>query len=409
MTGDAPITVLLVDDQRIIVESVREMLEKEPDIRFHACLDARRALAAALELAPTVILQDLVMPGGNGLDLLRQYRSNEQTKDVPVVVLSVKEEPEVKADAFRLGANDYLVKLPSAVEMIARLRHHSASYVHAAQSRSAFEALRESREQLRVRGDEIRRQRDTLVRQARELEEKNAALGREIVEREALIAELDAFSHAVAHDLKNPVGALLYYSERLVDESESAALEDRIDWAKTTLQAGNVMLDIINGLLLLAQARRQDVDVERLDMRRVAESIVTRHQLMIDQSGAKVTLAQSWPEAVGYQPWVEEVWSNYFSNAIKYGGAPPEVELGGEAVAGAQSVFWVRDNGKGLSAEQRGRLFVPFTRLHGNVAGHGLGLSIVQRIVTRLGGSVDVVSPGGHGRGSEFRFTLPAA
>ena len=409
MTGDAPLTVLLVDDQPIIVESVREMVESEPGIRFHSCLDAKRALATALEVSPTVILQDLVMPGGNGLDLVREYRAHAETREIPVLVLSVREEPEVKAEAFRLGANDYLVKLPSAVEMVARLRHHSASYINARESRSAFEALRESREQVRQRGDEIRRQRDTLARQARELEEKNVALGREIEQREALIAELDTFAHAVAHDLKNPVGALLYYAERLVDECESAPAADRLDWAKTTLQAGNSMLEIINGLLLLAQARLQSVETERLDMRAIAEGVVDRHQLMIEQSGARVKLADRWPDAIGYAPWVEEVWANYLTNAIKYGGTPPEIELGGDIAGPAHCRFWVRDNGGGLSAEQCQRLFVPFTRLHANVAGHGLGLSIVQRIIDRLDGSVEVVSPGGHGRGSEFRFTLPAA
>lgn len=178
MKGDSPIRVLLVDDQRIIVESVREMLQSESDVAFHFCLEASRALAEAIEVAPTVILQDLVMPGGNGLDLVRQYRANEQTMHVPMVILSVKEDPEVKAEAFRLGVNDYLVKLPSAVELIARIRYHSGAYLSAAESRLAYEALRESREQLRQRNDEIRRQRDVLAGQARELAEKNVQLGR---------------------------------------------------------------------------------------------------------------------------------------------------------------------------------------------------------------------------------------
>src|SRR5262249_32336280 len=157
--------------------------------------------------------------------------------------------------------------------------------------------------------------------------------------------------------------------------------------------AGNVMLEIINGLLLLAQARRQDVQVERLDMRAIAAAVVERHRLMIDQSGAKVVLADSWPAALGYPPWVGEGWANYLGNAMKYGGTAPAIELGGAAADASSCLFWVRDNGKGLSAEQRQRLFVPFARLHANVAGHGLGLSIVQRIVARLGGTVDALSP----------------
>ncbi len=408
MKGESPIRVLLVDDQQIIVESVREMLRSESDVGFHFCLEASRALAEAIEVAPTVILQDLVMPGGNGLDLVRQYRANEQTMHVPVVILSVKEDPEVKAEAFRLGVNDYLVKLPSAVELIARVRYHSGAYLSAAESRLAYEALRESREQLRLRNDEIRRQRDVLAGQARELAEKNVQLGREIAEREALISELDAFARTVAHDLKSPVGPILYYAEQLRDALDGPAWVNHRDWAETILVAGTRMVGIIESLLLLARVRSGGVEMEPFDMGEVVERVLERHQLVIEKTGATIRVAGAWPKTVGYAPWIEEVWSNYVSNAIKYGGQPPLVELGGADAESGFHRFWVRDNGRGLTPAQCQKLFTPFTRLHRDVPGHGLGLSIVQRIVERLGGAVAVVSPGPEGQGSEFSFTLPA-
>ncbi len=409
MKGESPIRVLLVDDQQIIVESVREMLQSESDIAFHFCLAAARALAEATEVSPTVILQDLVMPGGNGLDLVRQYRAHEPTMHVPVVILSVKEDPEVKAEAFRLGVNDYLVKLPSAVELIARIRYHSGAYLSAAESRLAYEALRESREQLRQRNDEIRRQRDVLAGQARELAEKNAQLGHEIAEREALISELDAFARTVAHDLKSPVGPIVYYAEQLRDSLEGPGWASCRDWAETILEAGTHMVGIIDSLLLLARVRSGEVEMEPVDMGAVVQRLLERHELAIRKTEAVVRAAEAWPRAVGYAPWIEEIWSNYLSNAIKYGGRPPLVELGGAAMENGFHRFWVRDNGKGLNPEQCRRLFTPFTRLHTDLPGHGLGLSIVQRVVERLGGAVAVVSPGKSGQGSEFSFTLPAA
>src|SRR6185503_15171544 len=127
--GEWPIVVLLVDDQPIIGESIRQTLAPEKDIAFHFCSDPTRAMATALEISPTVILQDLVMPDIDGLELVRQYRSHDATRHVPLIVLSMKDEPAVKAEAFRRGANDYLVKLPSAIELVARIRYHSTAYV----------------------------------------------------------------------------------------------------------------------------------------------------------------------------------------------------------------------------------------------------------------------------------------
>ena len=142
------IRVLLVDDQKIVAEAIRRMLEPETDIEFHYCSDPAQALTQAKELAPTIILQDLVMPDIDGLLLLKFYRANAATRDVPVIVLSSQEEPVTKAKAFELGASDYLVKLPNRIELVARVRHHSKGYVHLLERNEAFQALRESQQEL---------------------------------------------------------------------------------------------------------------------------------------------------------------------------------------------------------------------------------------------------------------------
>lgn len=152
MSGTTPsnrrIRVLLVDDQAIVAEAIRRMLEPEPGIEFHACSDPAQALGMAKELKPTVILQDLVMPDIDGLLLLKFYRANPDTRDIPVIVLSSQEEPVTKAKAFELGASDYLVKLPARVELVARVRHHSQGYLHLLERNEAFVALRASQQEL---------------------------------------------------------------------------------------------------------------------------------------------------------------------------------------------------------------------------------------------------------------------
>ncbi len=142
------VTVLLVDDQPIIGEAVRRMLSGEEGIAFHYCKDAQAALAKAAEVQPTVILQDLVMPEIDGLTLVRHFRADERFRDVPIIVLSTKEEPAVKAEAFAIGANDYIVKLPDRLELIARVRYHSRGYVALMERNEAFTALEASRQVL---------------------------------------------------------------------------------------------------------------------------------------------------------------------------------------------------------------------------------------------------------------------
>lgn len=136
--------VLLVDDQKIIVEAVKRLLQDQSDITLHSCLNAAEAVALANDIKPTVILQDLIMPEIDGLQLVKLFRENQGTKDVPIVVLSTEEDPRVKAEAFTLGANDYMVKLPDRLELIARIRYHSQAYILLLERNEAFRRLKES-------------------------------------------------------------------------------------------------------------------------------------------------------------------------------------------------------------------------------------------------------------------------
>lgn len=147
-TDENAAMVLLVDDQAMIGEAVRRGLAHEDNIDFHFCADPHQAIAQAILIKPTVILQDLVMPGLDGLTLVREYRNNPATRDIPIIVLSTKEDPMIKSAAFAAGANDYLVKLPDNIELVARIRYHSRSYMTLLQRDEAYRALRVSQQQL---------------------------------------------------------------------------------------------------------------------------------------------------------------------------------------------------------------------------------------------------------------------
>lgn len=138
------VQVLLIDDQVIIAEAIRRMLADQEDIAFYYCSDPTKALSMAIQIKPTVILQDLVMPGFDGLTLVKYFRANPSTSNIPIIVLSTKEDPRVKAEAFSLGSNDYVVKLPDRLELIARIRYHSQGYIRLLERNEAYRRLEES-------------------------------------------------------------------------------------------------------------------------------------------------------------------------------------------------------------------------------------------------------------------------
>lgn len=219
--------------------------------------------------------------------------------------------------------------------------------------------------------------------------------------------ELDAFAHTVAHDLRGSLSALIGYSE-LLNDHEIILNEEKIREALDIIcRIGRKMSDVVDELLLLSSVRREDVLVAPLDMLSSINEATFRLSQTIERSGAEITVVNDFPTAIGYAPWVEEVWYNYISNAVKYGGTPPEITLGGELVADGYARFWVKDNGPGLHQVDQAQLFVPYSARTNAAEGNGLGLSIVKRIVEKLHGSVGVES--GVNEGSLFSFTLPVA
>ncbi len=254
--------------------------------------------------------------------------------------------------------------------------------------------------------------------------------------------ELKAYSYTVAHDLKTPLSAIIGFSKLLSYQFDSISAEQREYLLNRIVQVGQKMTNIIDELLLLAHVRDvQEIERTKLDMRELIHNVLARLEHEIEHYRATITFSEKarWIPVIGYAPWVEEVWVNYLTNAMKYGGNHPKVIIGcceieqeedfpppplhhpdfgtNEFYAFSSSTdlipansfvrYWVRDFGKGLSIKEQQKLFTPFERLHRISKGNGLGLAITERIIKKLGGQVGVYSR--VKKGSIFWFELPRA
>lgn len=220
--------------------------------------------------------------------------------------------------------------------------------------------------------------------------------------------ELDAFARTVAHDLKNPLGTISGYARYLLDDLEAIDRDELLEVLGRIERTGEHTVRIVNELLLLASVRKGQVKMVPVAMEAVVQGALARLDAMLREYGATIAGPDEWPTALGHAPWIEEIWANYISNALKYGGRPPHVQVGADSLEDGHVRFWVRDNGPGITAEEQQKVFAEFTRLEGARAeGHGLGLSIVKRIADRLDGTAGLISE--LGSGSTFFFTLPRA
>lgn len=362
--------ILIVDDTLPNLRILAKILENRGYL-VRGIPEGALALTAAAEERPDLILLDIMMPELDGYEVCARLKANEATRDIPVIFMSALDEVMNKVKAFGVGGVDYITKPFQIEEVLARVDTHIT-----------LQALQAK-----------------LERQVVALQEANVAL-------QASNAELEAFAHTVAHDLKNPLGNVLMGTE-LVQTSEdvrnSEQLGEIAGWLNSSARKA---LNIIDELLLLASVRQEDVARGPVDMARVLMQAQDRLEWVIKQSKGEIVLPDQWPVALGYAPWIEEVWVNYLSNGLKYGGNPPQLHLGADVLADGTVRYWIKDNGPGIPPEKVELLFGEFTRLERiRAEGHGLGLSIVKRIVTKLSGSVGVES---HiGQGSLFYFTLP--
>lgn len=382
-----PSRILLVDDQRIIGEAVRRMVQPEPGVEFHFCQVADKAIEDANRIQPTIILQDLIMPDADGLEMVRRFRQNALTANVPLIVLSSKEDAATKADSFRAGANDYLVKLPDQIELLARIRYHSQAYNLRLDLDAAISDLR---------------------RQQVELEEQKIAA-------EAANEAKSQFLANMSHELRTPLNAILGYSEMLQEMAQDDGHDDYVPDLQKIHTAGHHLLTLINAVLDISkiEAGKMTMFLEDISISKTISEVVALAQPLLLPNRNKLEVAGDPDTGTMHADAVKirQILFNLLGNACKFTkDGTVTLAVAQTEWAGAPAVeFSVRDSGIGMTPEQVEKLFQPFTQAEASTTrkygGTGLGLSITKNFVEMMGGDVRVESE--PGVGSAFLVTLP--
>ncbi len=229
----------------------------------------------------------------------------------------------------------------------------------------------------------------------------------ELIEKEKLILDLDAYARSVAHDLKNPIGSLVSLSELIMLRLSENDMTDVKEMIGLVYDQSKKMVGIIDGLLMLSRIRKEDIIQIPIHTGEILNEVFKRLDSEIVNRRATIEMSDQWPKVMGHPQWIEEVWVNLVSNALKYGGTPPVIKLGCEKATSSSYRFWIQDNGNGLPEPSLKKIFKDFERLGVKDSdGYGLGLPIVKRIFEKLGGEIIATSSNLPGEGCVFSFTL---
>lgn len=364
--------LLVIEDSRFDMEVLSRQLDRDSNsFLAHFEEDAEAASHLVFNQAEefNLIIADHHLPGMTGLDFCREVRG--RGLDTPFILMTGGGNERIAVETIKAGANDYIIK------------DQSGAFAHEI-IELAPKLIQKHSEQKSVQIDEI-----SLIRELQKLQLKNR--------------ELDSFAETVAYDLKAPLSLILGFAH-VLNSAEQYGIDGE-SLINRIIMLGTKSINIVEALLLFSKVSNQQVNMGMVNIQNVIDQAMIRLTEQIEIKDADIKINGGMPSCYGYAPWVEEIWYHLLNNAIIHGGTPPQIIVS-VVVSRNRACFWISDNGPGLTYNEQLRIFDPFVRMYpNNTTGSGLGLSIVARVVERLGGEIGVRSQPGHG--SSFYFALP--
>ena len=387
MPAEKRVNILVVDDnaaKRLALEAALEDLDQN----LVMAGSSREALQLVQHQDYAVALLDVQMPDMDGFELAALLRTRPRSKHIPIIFVTAYSDAELDAmRGYELGAVDYIYAPVIPAVLRAKVR--------------VFIELAVAREKLEAEVTERRRVQEEITALNTELASRAAQL-------EAALQELEGFSYSVSHDLRAPLRAINGFSHILEEEHADQLDEEGKRLLRIVADQGRTMGQLIDDLLEFFRLGRQPISAREIDMTALATDVV--RELAPDSGHAAAIKLNPLASASGDPALIRQVWINILSNAIKFssGRANPEIEVSSES-NGSHSVFCVKDNGAGFDMQYYDKLFGVFQRLHPaeEFPGTGVGLALVQRVLSRHGGRIWAEAQ--VGKGATFYFSLPKA
>jgi len=404
--NQASIRVLLIDDHEMVASAVRNMLEGEKDIAFYYCAEAKRAIKVATRICPTVILLDLVMPDVDGLALLKELRITAELEQVPIIVLSSKEDAEIKAQTFALGANDYLIKLPDAIEVVARIRYHSRAYMAHSELQQTIKQLEEAHSQL-LQSEKMASIGQLAAGVAHEINNPIGFIGSNINSLQGYMG--DMFSLVDAY--KKMEAALPAEHADLIRVRE---IKNQIEWEylkDDSLQLLDESQDGINRVKKIVNDLKDFSHVDEAEWQwadlhtgltstlNIVNNVIKYKADVIHEYGELPLV-----ECIASQ--LNQVFLNMLVNAAHAIEEHGTITIN-TSITDAGETVCIRfsDTGMGMDGETINKIFNPFYTTKPVGQGTGLGLSMAYGIIKRHHGHIEVDSA--LGKGTSFSLFLP--